>query len=64
MFKDETLREAYRLAKVNHAAPGIDGVTFEQIEAEGLERYLERLRQELLERTYRPQRLREVRIPK
>ena len=32
--KMETLREAYRLAKENHGAPGIDGVTFEAIEAQ------------------------------
>jgi RNA-directed DNA polymerase len=35
--KLETLREAYRLAKENNGAPGIDGVTFEAIEADGVE---------------------------
>ena len=34
--KLETLREAYRLAKANNGAPGIDGVTFEAIEASGV----------------------------
>jgi RNA-directed DNA polymerase len=62
--KLETLREAYRLAKSNDGAPGIDGVTFEAIEAEGLEEFLEQLREELVERRYRPQRLRRVEIPK
>jgi RNA-directed DNA polymerase len=33
--KLETLREAYRLAKKNNGAPGIDGVSFEAIEREG-----------------------------
>src|SRR5499425_3315621 len=62
--KRETLREAYGLAKANDGAPGIDGVTFESVEANGLEGFLEQLRQELVERTYRPERLRKVEIPK
>src|SRR6185369_15220966 len=62
--KRETLREAYRLAKANDGAPGIDGVTFESVEANGLEGFLEQLRQELVGRTYRPERLRKVEIPK
>ncbi len=62
--KRETLFEAYRLAKANNGAPGIDGVTFEAIEAEGVESYLEQLREELVQRTYRPLRVRKVEIPK
>lgn len=62
--KPETLREAYRLAKAKDGAPGIDGVTFESVEANGLEGFLEQLRRELVERTYRPERLRKVEIPK
>jgi RNA-directed DNA polymerase len=62
--KLETLREAYRLAKQNDGAPGIDGVTFEAIEANGLEASLQQLRTELLEHTYLPTRLRRVEIPK
>jgi RNA-directed DNA polymerase len=56
--KRETLWEAYQLAKENHGAPGVDGVTFQAIEAEGLERFLEQLREELVQGSYRPQRLR------
>src|SRR5271167_748822 len=55
--KLETLREAYRLAQQNDGAPGIDGVTFEAIEAAGLEVWLQQLRDELLECSYRPARL-------
>src|SRR5262249_45851952 len=62
--KLETLREAYRLAKQNNGAPGNDGVTFAAIEAEGVEAFLQPLRDELLTQTYRPQRLRHVEIPK
>jgi RNA-directed DNA polymerase len=62
--KQETLREAYRLAKANDGAPGIDGVTFAAVEAKGVEGFLDQLRKELVERTYRPQRARQVEIPK
>ena len=62
--KLETLREAYRLAKQNNGAAGIDGVTFEAIEAAGLEAWLQQLREELVGRRYRPARLRRVEIPK
>jgi RNA-directed DNA polymerase len=62
--KLETLREAYRLAKANDGAPGSDDVTFAAVEAEGVEGFLDQLRKELVERTYRPQRARKVEIPK
>ena len=39
--KEETLREAYRLVRANHGAPGIDGVTFEAIETGGLDAFLQ-----------------------
>src|SRR5262245_66482926 len=62
--KLETLRAAYDLAKRNHGAPGIDGVTFEAIEAAGVEAFLGQLRDELVTRTDRPLRNRRVEIPK
>jgi hypothetical protein len=37
----ETLRVAYALAKKNDGAPGIDGVTFDDIEKQGVEAFLE-----------------------
>jgi len=60
----ETLREAYRMAKANNGAPGIDGVTFEDIEASGVEPFLEHIRDELVARTYQPMRMRRKEIPK
>jgi len=62
--KRETLREAYLLAKANDGAPGIDGVTFEAVEAGGVEEFLDQLREELVQRMYKPQRARKVEIPK
>ncbi len=62
--KLETLRAAYAVAKKNKGAPGIDGVTFEAIEAGGVEPFLAQLQGELVSRTYRPLRNRRVEIPK
>jgi RNA-directed DNA polymerase len=62
--KMETLREAYRMAKRNNGAPGIDGVTFEDIEAAGLEAFLKGICGELVSGTYRPMRNRRRDIPK
>ena len=62
--KRETLREAYQLAKANNGAPGIDGVTFEAIEASGVDTFLAEIQDALVTRTYRPMRLRQKAIPK
>ena len=62
--KRETLREAYEMAKKNDGAPGIDGVTFAAIEAQGVEALLEQLRDELVERSYVPLPARRQEIPK
>lgn len=58
------LREAYRRVKANRGASGIDGVTFEQVEREGLNEFLLSLQKELQEKTYRPQPVKRVHIPK
>src|ERR1700750_930533 len=62
--KMETLRAAYEMAKRNDGAPGIDEVTFEAIEAQGVEALLEQLRDELIGRTYQPLPARRQEIPK
>lgn len=62
--KMETLREAYRVARQNNGAPGMDGVTFEAIEEKGIEAFLQQIRDELVSGTYRPVRNRRKEIPK
>ena len=62
--KIETLKEAYRLAKRNNGAPGIDGITFEAIEEAGLEAFLLQIRDELVSSTYYPMVNRRKEIPK
>ena len=59
-----TLQEAYRLAKINNGAPGIDGVTFDDIEKSGVEEFFKQIRHELKSQTYYPMRNREKAIPK
>ncbi len=62
--KLETLRQAYRLAKKNNGAPGVDGLTFEAIEEAGLEDFLPEIRDELVSGTYLPLSNRRKEIPK
>ena len=62
--KIEALEWAYRDAKENNGAPGIDGVTFKDIEKSGLEDFLDQIQRELVSGTYRPSRNRKREIPK
>src|SRR6266478_3125229 len=62
--KMETLREAYTLAKQNDGAPGVDGVTFEAIETQGVDCFFEQIRDELNQRNYVPLPARKQEIPK
>jgi RNA-directed DNA polymerase len=62
--KMETLRAAYEMAKQNDGAPGVDGVTFEAIEAQGVDALLAQVRDELTERIYQPLPARKQEIPK
>ena len=58
--KMETLQEAYLMAKKNNGAPGVDGVTFADIEAQGAVVFLDQIRNELITRTYVPMRARKT----
>ena len=64
IYREDILSHAYALARANQGAPGVDGQTFEQIESTGREKWLAGIRQELRNKTYRPQPVRRVMIPK
>jgi len=64
IYREDVLSHAYRLARANAGAPGVDGVTFAQVEEQGLEAWLAGLRMELVSKTYRPDPVRRVMIPK
>src|SRR3984893_233840 len=62
--REDILRHAYGLARGNAGAPGVDGMSFGQIEAAGLEAWLAGLREELVSKPSRPDPVRRVMIPK
>jgi RNA-directed DNA polymerase len=64
MYREDILLRAWVLAKTNHGAPGVDGESFEDIEKRGLQEWLNGLGKELHDKTYQPQPVRRVTIPK
>ena len=64
VYRMDVLTYAYALCKANKGAPGVDGQRFEDIELQGLERWLRELAEALRTKTYRPQAVRRVNIPK
>jgi RNA-directed DNA polymerase len=62
--KVETLEEAYRIAKSNDGAAGIDGQKFADIEAAGRPAFLAAVREDLITGRYKPMPNRRVEIPK
>src|SRR4051794_35186305 len=64
IYREDILTHAYKLARANKGVPGVDGQSFEDIESTGLERWLTGIREELRNKTYRPQPVRRVKIPK
>jgi RNA-directed DNA polymerase len=64
IYRNDVLKEAWSRCRANDGSSGVDGQSFEGIESKGVERWLEQLAQELRTKTYRPQAVRRVYIPK
>jgi RNA-directed DNA polymerase len=64
IYRKDVLEWAWGRCRANGGSPGVDGQSFAGIEARGMEGWLEQLAQELRTKTYRPQAVRRVHIPK
>jgi hypothetical protein len=64
VYRMDVLGHAYQCCRVNDGTAGVDGQTFADIEAYGVLTWLGELAEELRGKTYRPQAVRRVYIPK
>jgi group II intron reverse transcriptase/maturase len=64
IYREDILAHAYAQCCSNKGAPGVDGQDFSDVEAYGVQRWLEELAQALKKETYRPESIRRVFIPK
>jgi RNA-directed DNA polymerase len=64
VYREDVMAFAYECCNANGGAAGVDGQTFDDIEEYGVQKWLDELTQELKSRTYRPQPVRRVWIPK
>ena len=64
VYRADVLWHAYQCCRSNGGAAGVDGQTFDDIEAYGELKWLGELAEELRGKTYRPQAVRRVYIPK
>jgi group II intron reverse transcriptase/maturase len=64
VYRGDVLAHAYECCRHNGGAPGVDNQTFADIESYGVWKWLGELAEELRRKTYRPQAVRRVWIPK
>ena len=64
IYRADILQHAYRLAKANAGSAGVDGMTFEQVESAGVDEWLSGIREQLRAKTYKPQPVLRVMLPK
>jgi len=64
IYRTDILQHAYRLVKANGGSAGVDGMTFEQVESQGEDQWLSGIREQLRAKTYKPQPVLRVMIPK
>jgi RNA-directed DNA polymerase len=64
IHRRDVLQRAWHVVRENRGAAGVDRITIAQIEAEGVETFLDELQAELREQRYRPRPARRVYIPK
>ena len=64
VYRDDVLYEAWKRVKANKGSSGIDGITIEDVETIGINRYLTEIQTELKRGSYRPKPVKRVMIPK
>jgi RNA-directed DNA polymerase len=64
VYREDILNHAWQLVREHNGAPGVDGISCENIEARGVDEWLAAIRKELHEQTYKPDPVRRVMIPK
>ena len=64
IYRKDILEHAFHVAKAKGGSAGVDGVTFEIVESEGVDKWLAGIRKQLHAKTYKPQAVRRAMIPK